>query len=194
MLWPLVLTLLIPGGVSAQEEQHSLAQNQLGINVLHTPIVYLVSASMSEDVTYVPIHLSYARSFTKNLGLSMLAFYRRDHDEDFETNELGLAAGPRLSFDRLKGWFVEWKLGVGRASGVDYYSNDYTRWDFVIQPELGYTRTIGTGFSITAGIGLQTLIEVSETPSRAGSWDWNDMGQLSHYYLPVANLTLAMTF
>ena len=192
--WSFAVVLLISGSAAAQEEQHPSAQNQFGINLLHTPIVYLVSASMSGDVTYVPIHLSYAHSFSKHLGVSVLGLYRRDHDGDFNTDELGFAIGPRISSDHLKGWFIECKLGLGRASGVDYFQNDYSRWDMVIQPELGYTRAIGTGLSITAGVGLQTLIEVSESPTRAGSWDWNDRGQLSHYYLPVANLTLAMTF
>jgi hypothetical protein len=195
---PSVVMLLIPWCVYAQEEraqeERPPAQNQIGINVLHTPIVYLVSVSIADDVSYVPIHLCYVRSLSKNLGVSVLGFYRRDQDADFRTNEFGFAVGPRLSFHHLKGWFIECKVGLGIASGVDYFNNDYSRWDFVVQPDVGYTLMIGSNFSVTGGIGLQTLVELSETPSRGGTWDWNDTGRLSHYYLPVANLSLALTF
>lgn len=193
ILLPSVLLLLVPWCAYAQEELLP-AQNEIGINVLHTPIVYLVSASMSEDVRYVPIHVGYVRSLSKHLGVSVLGFYRRDEDGSFKTNELGFAVGPRLSSDHLKGWFVECKFGLGVASGVDYFDDDYSRWDLVVQPEVGYTRMIGGNLSITAGIGLQTLVEVSESPSRSGRWDWNGTGQMSHYYLPVANLSMALVF
>ncbi len=185
--------LLVPWCVCAQEESPA-PRNQIGVNVLHTPVVYLVSASMSGDVSYVPIHVGYVRSLSKNLGLSVLGLYRRDQDADFRTNEFGFAVGPRLSFDRLKGWFVECKFGVGRASGVDYFSHDYSRWDLVVQPDIGYSLMLGSNVSVTAGIGVQTLLLLSETPDRGIDWEWNDVGQMSHYYLPVANLSVALTF
>ncbi len=187
------LVLLIASSARAQEESRE-PQNQLSVNVLHTPIVYAVSASMSGDVSYVPVHVGYVRSLSKNVSLSVLGLYRRDVDGDFKTNEVGIAVGPRLSFGSRGGWFIECKVGLGVASGLDYFDNDYTRWDLVVQPDIGYTRRIGSHLALTGGIGLQTLVLLSESPSRGGSWDWNDTGRLSHYYLPVANLSIGLTF
>jgi len=187
----LALLFLVQGNAEENENQ---AMNMVGVNVLHTIILDVVSTSLSDDVLYLPIHFSYARAFDKNWGLSALAFYRLDKDGDFRTNEFGLAVGPRFSFDYLEGFYFECKFGAGIAVGVDYLHNDYTRIDFIIQPDIGYNLSLADFFSISFGVGLQTLISVSETPSRSGVWDWNFMGKLSHYYLPVANLSACFMF
>jgi hypothetical protein len=185
--------LMIPFCATAQEND-SAAQNYIGINLLHTGVIYLVSTSLTDTTQYLPLHFNYFHSFTQNWGLSALAFYRLDKDGEFRTNEFGFAVGPRFSLDYLKGFYIDCKLGLGLASGLDYSGNDYSRFDFVIEPDLGYNLEIGKFFSITFGLGLQTLVCISESPARDGTWDWNFIGSLSHYYLPVANLSAALLF
>ena len=45
------------------------------------------------------------------------------------------------------------------------------------------------------GLGLQTLILLNENPQRnvgMNSWDWNRIGMMSHYYLPVLNISIGI--
>jgi len=176
------------------ENATALAQHYLGINILHPAIVGVVSLSMAEDVFYLPMHLSYAHAFSGNLGISALVIYRYEKDADFRTNEFGFAVGPRLSFNRLQGFYVDCKFGIGYAFGVNYSNHTYSRLDFVIEPDIGFNFVISKNFSITLGIGTQTLLLLNETPSRVGHWDWNEIGTLSHYFLPVLNLSAALMF
>jgi hypothetical protein len=192
-----VFILFLPFGVLAQDEggaEDTTVQNHFGINVLHTALITLISTSLSDTTEYLPIHLYYDHAFTQNWGVAALGFYRLDNDSNFRTNELGFAIGPRFSFDFIKGLYTDCKVGLGYAFGVDYMGADYSRLDLVIEPEVGYTLIIGRFFSLTFGIGLQTLIMITEAPSRSGAWDWNYMGRLSHYYLPVANFSLGVVF
>ena len=125
------------------------------------------------------------------MGISGLLMYRMDKDiGDFRTNELGIAVGPSYIANNLNGFWADIKFGIALASGEDGFANEYSRTDMIIQPELGYNICFPSKLTLTFGIGMQSLLKLSEDPDRSSRWDWNSTGKLSHYYLPVINLSL----
>jgi hypothetical protein len=189
----IVLLVLLYGIFPAQ---NSLAQNNdnagstfIGINPLHTIVIKTVSNAIDRDVTYLPVHLILDHSLTKHFGISGLLLYRLDKDgENFLTHELGFAAGPSYLSNALKGFYANFKIGFGYAFGKDYNDSEYDRFDLIIQPDIGYYINFKNGFVMTIGLGLQSLLKLSE--SYFGYiWEWNSTGRLSHYYLPVVNLS-----
>jgi hypothetical protein len=161
----------------------------IAINPAHTIIIQAVSKAMDKNVSYLPVHIIMSHSFTEHFGISGLFLYRLDKDGDnFLTHEFGFAVGPAYLFKRLNGFYADVKLGLGYAFGTDYNNRDYNRTDLIIEPDLGYYLCFKSRFTMAIGIGLQSLIKLSE--SYYGSvWEWNSTGKLSHYYLPVANIS-----
>jgi hypothetical protein len=168
-----------------------------GVNLGHALAVDLISKTMSNSVEYLPIHVDFHFDYSRNFGLAGSLIYRKEVDgNSFATQEFGIAAGPAFYLDRLKSLFASMKLGVGCASGTDYLDRGYTRFDFIIQPEVGTFVPIVDHFRMTLGIGLQTLLLISESPSRYSGnygWDWKNIGMMSHYYLPVLNVGFGVT-
>ncbi len=161
----------------------------IGINPLHTIVIKTVSGAIDKDVTYLPVHLIVDHSVKKHFGISGLLLYRLDKDgENFLTHEFGFAAGPSYLSNGLKGFYANLKVGFGYAFGKDYNDSEYDRIDLILQPDIGYYIYFSNGFMLTIGLGMQSLLKLSE--SYYGLiWEWNSTGRLSHYYLPVVNLS-----
>jgi hypothetical protein len=193
--------LAIIAGAVAQEEGDQ-PRNYLGVNIAHPLIIFGISRLLSDTTAYLPIHLHYALRLGENWGLGSQFLYQLEMDgRHFSTNEFGLAVGPRFSINVGKGstvYFIQCKVGAGYAFGTDYNNNAYSRLDLIVEPDTGFTFVLGKVFALTAGIGLQSLIPLTESPQRSSSpggwWDWNEIGYLSHYFLPVANVSLGFVF
>ncbi len=90
--------------------------------------------------------------------------YRLDKDgDDFLTHEFGFAAGPAFLSNKLNGFYADVKFGLGYAFGKDYNNSDYNRTDLIIEPDLGYYLCFKSNFTIALGIGLQSLVKLSES-------------------------------
>ncbi|MBN1157793.1 MAG: hypothetical protein JXA61_00300 [Bacteroidales bacterium] len=145
---------------------------------------------MDADVSYLPIHIHFNHAFSRHFGISGMGLYRLDKDgPHFLTHEFGFAAGPAYLSNSLNGFYADLKIGFGYAFGTDYNNSDYTRSDLIIEPDIGYYLNFSSGFSIALGIGMQSLIKLWES-YYGYVWEWNSTGKLSHYYLPVVNVSL----
>lgn len=164
----------------------------IGINPAHTVILQAVSRTMDPEISYFPLHIHINHSLTRHLALSGLLMYRLDKDgEYFLTHEFGVALGPSYTIDRLNGLYVDLKTGLGYAFGTDYNDSEYIRTDLIIEPDIGYYIDLNNRLSLIVGLGLQTLVKLSES-YYGYVWEWNSTGKLSHYYLPVVNVTLGV--
>lgn len=174
------------------QNESSSKNTYIGINPLHTIVIQTVSKALDPDVSYLPVHIQVDHSFNKHFGLSGLLLYRLDKDGSyFLTHEFGFAIGPSYLTNSLNGFFADLKIGLGIAFGTDYNDSDYHRTDFIIQPDIGYYLCFKSRFTIALGIGLQSLIKLSES-YYGYIWEWNSTGKLSHYYLPVLNLSVGI--
>jgi hypothetical protein len=173
------------------------ADSFVGLNLGHAALVWL--ASSSAGYTYLPIHIEYAHLTKRNIGLSVLGMYRYEKDAFGNVvQELGAAVGPSYYAEGLNGLFASMRFGLGFAFGRDLYFRNYSRVDLILQPDFGYFVSLGA-LRMQVGIGLQSLPYIAENPQRdSGSyltaWDWNSLGMLAHYYLPVVNLTIGVPF
>jgi len=168
----------------------SVGSTYIGINVGHTIVIQAASKAMDQNVSYFPVHIIANHSISKHFGISGLFIYRMDKDGDyFLTHEFGLAVGPAYLSKQLKGFYADIKLGLGYAFGTDYNNSDYTRTDLIIEPDIGYYLGFKNRFTMAIGIGLQSLLKLSES-YYGDVWEWNSTGKLSHYYLPVFNVSL----
>lgn len=185
----LVILSCIPF-LKAQDESNA-TPTYFGINIGHAIAVKTVSNILSDNTNYLPIHLNLNHSLGNNLGVSSVFIYRLDKDGSyFTTHEFGLAIGPSYLVNNLDGLSIDFKIGYALAFGEDYEGRDYHRSDFVIQPEIAYYIRFQNKLALSFGLGLQTLLKISEEPDRSFYWDWNATGRLSHYYLPVLNISL----
>ncbi len=166
-------------------------KSTFSVNFGHSIVVLGISQAIDKEVVYLPVHVNIRHQLKNNVGISGLLMYRMDKDiGDFRTNELGIAAGPCYIANNLEGFWADVKIGVGIASGTDGFDRDYKRTDFILQPEIGYNICFPSKLMLTFGIGMQSLLKLSEDPDRTFEWDWNSTGKLSHYYLPVINVSL----
>ena len=176
--------------------QFSFSQNEsnngstfIGINPAHTIVIQAVSKAMDPNVSYLPIHIIVNHSFTEHFGISGLFLYRFDKDGDyFKTHEFGFAIGPAYLSKKLNGFYADFKIGLGYAFGTEYNNSDYNRIDLILEPDLGYYLCFKSKFTMSIGIGMQSLIKLSESYD-GNIWEWNSTGKLSHYYLPVLNIS-----
>jgi hypothetical protein len=185
----IILIAFIPQDSFSQVE-NSDGKTFIGINPAHTVIIQAVSKAMDKNVSYLPVHINACHAINEHIGISGLFMYRLDKDGDYYlTHEFGFAVGPAYLFERLNGLYADIKLGLGYAFGTDYNNSDYNRTDLIIEPDIGYYLSFKNRFTIAIGVGLQSLVKLSE--SYYGEiWEWNSTGKLSHYYLPVANISL----
>ena len=189
------LALLFYGSMAVHAQTAaSDGKTLISINVGQMTVVPLVTTAMyGTNVTYLPIHFNAYHSLNKHIALSGLALFRMEKDYDFLTQEIGFSVGPCFTSNYLKGFFADCKLGVAFAFGHDYQYNDYTRSDLVIQPEFGYFLTVASRFTMTFGLGCQSLLKLREVPRREDTgWDWDNSGKMSHYFLPVLNISLGI--
>ena len=91
--------------------------------------------------------------------------------------------------NHLNGFFADCKVGFAFAFGQDYHYNDYVRTDFVLQPEVGYFLTLAGRFTMSVGLGMQSLLKIAENPKSA----WIDVTNYERY-LPVLNVSLGIKF
>lgn len=176
-----------------KESNFTIRKLFIGINISHTIMVGVISGALGEETLCLPIHAGVQYSFNKRWGISGLVYYRYEKDGfNFKTNGIGFAVGPRISFTgtAVEGFYATVMLGVGFNSGLDYFQRDYRRTDLVIEPEIGYVSPMKLGpFGFAFGFGLQTLIPLNESPQEI---QWNTLGKLSHYYLPVINISIGI--
>jgi len=188
------LALAMALSLALAAQSGSDAPFYVGLNLGHTIAVSASSTALSSETLYLPIHVDMHYALLQHFGLAGSVIYRLEKDGDyFSTQELGIAVGPAFYSSRLKGFFASAKFGLAVAAGKDYLDDDYMRIDAVIQPEVGLIIPIGGPLALTLGCGLQTLLPIYEYPSRYDpdyGWDWNDMGMMSHYYLPVLDIGL----
>ena len=190
ILLSLLITICLQNLFSQNES--SSKNTYIGINPLHTIFIQTVSKASDPDVSYLPVHIQVDHSFNKHFGLSGLLLYRLDKDGSyFLTHEFGFAIGPSYLTNSLNGFYADLKIGLGYAFGTDYNDSDYHRADLIIQPDIGYYLCFKSRFTIALGIGLQSLIRMSES-YYGYIWEWNSTGKLSHYYLPVLNLSVGI--
>jgi hypothetical protein len=188
-----VIVITMAVGAATQNGGDS-TKNFFGLNIGHALVINSISRSMDTGVSYMPIHIQYNRSISRNFGVSGVLVYRLDKSDGVMTNEFGFGIGPCFMPNGIYGFFADCKIGLGFAFGKDGLEREYSRTDFLLQPELGYFIHIGKQFAMCFGLGMQSLILISEDPPRHPAdaldwWDWNSMGKLSHYYLPVLNIS-----
>jgi hypothetical protein len=177
---------------SFSQEESSDERTFIGINPAHTIIIQAVSKAIDKNVSYLPVHIIASHAITEHVGISGLFMYRLDKDGDyFLTHEFGFAVGPAYLFKKLNGLYADIKLGLGYAFGTDYNNSDYNRTDLIIEPDIGYYLCFKSRFTMAIGIGLQSLVKLSES-YYGDIWEWNSTGKLSHYYLPVANISVGI--
>jgi hypothetical protein len=165
-----------------------------GINVAHSIVVSSISALIGDEVFYLPVHFDFHFALSNTFGLSGLLLYRYEKDGYyFKTNEFGFAVGPRLSLSKkgIEGFYVTCQVGAGFCFGKEYSGSDYYRIDFIINPEFGYVIPTKGRLGFAVGIGLQTLVPIVED-YEGYYWSWKDIGNLSHYYLPVIKLSIGI--
>ena len=166
---------------SFSQENGNKQNTFIGINPAVSLTVGCLSTIMDPNTTYIPIHIVANHSFSKHFGLSGLLMYRLEKDNAFKTNEIGFAVGPSYLSNELNGFYADLKLGIGLAAGQNNLSEDYTRMDLIIQPDIGFFKKFSSGFALSLGLGIQSLVKISENPSREGVWEWNKTGKFSHY-------------
>jgi len=192
----LFLAALCSMGSMAAHAQSAASDGKtyIGVNVGQMTAVPLVTTTMYDiNVIYLPIHFHAYRSLSKNIALSGLFLVRSERIYDFQTFEFGFAAGPCFTSNHLKGFFADFKMGYAFAIGHDYDYNEYSRSDVLIQPEIGYFLTLAGRFTMSFGFGCQSLLKIREYPRREDTgWEWDNAGKMSHYFLPVLNVSLGV--
>jgi len=160
----------------------------VGINVGQMTVGPLVVLAISREATYMPVHIHGYRSLNRNFALSGLALFRFVRDQQFQVTETGFAVGPCFTSNHLNGFFADCKVGIAFAFGNDFDYDAFTRTDFVIQPEFGYFITLAGRFTMAAGVGVQSLINVKNPGS-----DREEFGRMQKC-LPVLNVSLGIKF
>jgi hypothetical protein len=191
----LVINLLIIKPLNAQLNCIQ-EKTFIGVNLGHAATVAAASTIMDPKVTYLPVHIHITHAFKRHFGLTGMAIYRLESDHSLFTHEVGFAFGPAYLAKTLRGFYFDFKLGVAYAFGRDFAKNDYRRTDIIVQPDAGYYINFKNDFSMTIGLGFQSLLLYHERPTRqsmTNSWRWNAMAELGHYYLPVINVSLGLT-
>ena len=167
----------------------------VGINAGHTIIAARVNSALTEGSLFVPIHINAFKPLSKNFALSGLLMYRgvRSPSHTRATSTFGIAVGPSYTSKYLNGFFVDCKIGFAFTAGRDNDSDHYTRSDFLIQPEVGYFFNLSHKFTMSIGFGIQSLLRIRENPRMEDvGYEWDNLGKMGQYYLPVANVTFGV--
>ncbi len=188
---PLALTLALTlalgsGAARADERPPRLA---IGLN-LGQAAIYGIASSFFESSLFVPIPIEGHFRLSPRWGLATTVQYLHHKDGDLRLNGLSVSLGPRLTLhgEGLRGLYAALKVGLGFRKGEDYFAESYYRVGLLLQPELGWSFAFGRpGFFLAVGVGLQS--EVTLTEAGHGRWEWNGLGAMINYYLPLVNLT-----
>jgi hypothetical protein len=188
--------VLVPAAARAQSETDSTDLSPrkprfaLGLNVMQ-PAIYGLASSFFERSHFVPIPLEAHVSIDRHWGLAGTLAYANHKDGGYQVQEVGIGLGPRVTFvgNGLRGFYGTVKVGIAFRKGHDYFSQSYYRVGMTLQPELGYSLAWGPpGYFMAFGAGVQTEIPLTETSHPY--WDWNGLGKMINYYLPVINVTV----
>jgi hypothetical protein len=165
----------------------------LGLNVAQ-PAAYYIGSSFFEHSRLVPVPIEFHGRLSRDLGIGGTLLYRYHRDGTvLRIQEIAAAAGPRISLtgNGLEGPFLSAKIGLGFAGGKDYSGESYSRFDLVLQPEIGYALWWDSShLYLVVGAGLQSLVPLLESPR---SIPWNSLGKVFQYYQPLLNLTLGLS-
>lgn len=184
---------------SASSPQRSPAPSQaktppkrlaLTTNLGQTAALALASEAVSGGLTlYFPVEFDADYAITKRLAVSGELLYRFERDGTyFKTNEVGFAVGPTLIFGGLQGFFATARIGLAYARGVDYNNEAYARLDLLLQPEVGVFVPLPFDAALKIGVGMQSLLLITDYPKN--TWSSNALFALSHYYLPLLDLSV----
>ena len=162
----------------------------IGLNVMQ-PAIYGIASAFFEDSHFVPIPIEGHFRIRGRWGIAGTLQYLHHKDGNLSLNGLHLALGPRFTIfgDGLRGLYVAFKVGLGFRYGDDYFASSYYRVGLLLQPEVGWAFAWGRpGFYLAVGLGLQS--EVTLTEKEHSRWEWNGLGALINYYLPLVNVTV----
>jgi hypothetical protein len=162
----------------------------LGLNVMQ-PAIYALASTFFEDSHYIPVPIEAHLSINKQWGLASTLGYFNHQDGDYKVQGLQLGLGPRFTFvgDGLRGFYGTLKLGLAFRKGHDYNFDNYYRVGLTLQPEVGYSLAWGpSGLFLAFGLALQTELPLTE--SSHPTWEWNGLGEMINYYLPIVNITV----
>jgi len=175
---------------SSSPEAAALKRFSMGVNLGQTVTIAVLSKALSGGITlYIPVEIDAAFALSRRFALSGEFLYRLEQDGTyFNTQELGVALGPTYVSGGLRGFFATARVGLAYASGIDYNNEAYQRLDLLLQPEVGVFVPLPMDVALTVGLGMQSLVLISENPVR--TWSWNALGVMSHGYLPVLDLSL----
>jgi hypothetical protein len=181
-----------PSGGVAQPPADAL-QFAVGLNVAQ-PAAYYIGSSFFENSRLLPVPIEFHGRLSRDLGIGGTLLYRYHRDGTvLHIQEIAAAAGPRISLtgNGLEGPFLSAKIGLGFAGGKDYSGASYSRFDLVLQPEIGYAFWWDSShLYLVIGAGLQSLVPLLESPR---SIPWNSLGKVFQYYQPLVNLTLGFS-
>ena len=184
--------------LSAPSHAPAAPRFAIGVNLMQ-PAIYSLASSFFSNSYFIPVPIEGHVSINPRWGLATTLVYLKHKDGDYKVNGLQLGLGPRLTLvgEGLRGLYTTFKVGLGFRAGHDYRGADYYRIDLTLQPEIGYSLAWGPpGCFLAFGLGVQLQKPLSETShSSSGSdwysgWDWNGLGKMINYYLPVVNITL----
>jgi hypothetical protein len=155
------------------------------------PAIYGLASTFFDNSYFVPVPIEGHVAINPQWGLATTLVYMKHKDGDYRVNGLQIGVGPRFTMvgEGLRGLYSAFKVGIGFRAGHDYRENNYYRIDVTFQPEIGYSLAWGPpGVFLAFGLGVQLQKPVSETEHAA--WEWNGLGRMINYYLPVVNVTL----
>jgi hypothetical protein len=162
----------------------------IGLNLMH-PAIYGLASTFFDHSYFVPVPIEGHVSINPQWGLATSLVYLKHKDGDYKVNGLQIGVGPRFTMvgEGLRGLYSTFKVGLGFRAGHDYREVNYYRIDISFQPEIGYSLAWGPpGVFLAFSLGVQLQKPVSETEH--SDWEWNGLGKMINYYLPVVNITL----
>ena len=162
----------------------------LTANLGQTVALTLASQAVSGGLTlYFPVEFDADYAIAEHLAVSGELLYRFERDGPFfNTSEIGFAVGPTLISGGLQGFFATARIGLAYARGVDYNNATYVRLDLVLQPEVGVFIPLPFDAALKIGLGMQSLLLITDSPKN--TWSSNALFALSHYYLPLLDLSV----
>jgi hypothetical protein len=162
----------------------------IGLNLMQ-PAIYGLASTFFDHSYFIPVPIEGHVSINPQWGLATSLVYMKHKDGDYKVNGLQIGIGPRFTMvgKGLCGLYSTFKVGLGFRAGHDYREDDYYRIDITFQPEIGYSLMWGPpGVFLAFSLGVQLQKPASETEH--SDWEWNGLGKMINYYLPVVNITL----
>lgn len=183
----MVVLLALPWPVAARPAREPHVA--IGLNVLQ-PTLYGLASAFFDNSYFVPVPLDVHVRITRRWGLLTGLQYLAHKDGLYKVNGIETGIGPRLTIvgNGLRGLYAAFRLGFGFLKGNDYSNASYYRVSMIFQPELGYALAWRPpSVYLAFGLGLQAAVTLTESDH---GWDWNSLGKMINYYMPLANITV----